>query len=722
MTLAAVSCVMTVQDGDADERVRFTVDGETLLVHDALENEQLVLDLDSEPDPQPALIDLFPLPVDRAVSFEAESVSIPMYSSVSARDAAGEFVSSLAEDCTLQRGSYGFDVTGVTKALVRVEDVAVDVTGMVGDGPVELRFDEPTTVTVGGRSLHTRPEATITVPDDPEALMAAVSMLGSSIAEWSPERSWPTLRGYPPRIERGETLDVPSRLPAPDTGIEIAVPATFADVYRVAPLAYYLGADVVPGGPEIRLDTGYVERLPADGPALEDRVSELLRVTLFLDSLARTEGYTPSDRYEYEAVGPELPFYPPTLAEYSMSERLMEYLEVDVSTVKPYLPAWPTEAVLRPGPAGMELLGHLAHVLAPIRVRGSAFDETHGSESSPAGQSRFRPLALAMSPYLHVDEVPSPDAELLPAGTAVLSRASYENYLSRPRPAEGEVHVAFVVDAAERAAAIRRAMSDPALPDGVGSVEIHHRPTAEELAAIVADPDVDLLYCALPTDEDRVACPGGVVDFGDAEWGPIAAVCEGSMTVTPAASAVESGAVGALAVDGTLDPDRIRTLTGLLASGAPLAASVALARLPSVADVRLAGDPAVTVVTPDKRHAPQILYVIPMLEDTHRIVRDSICSVQHRIGTETGWLFDSLGRKRELVGISRELISGASDELILNIAERSQPILDLNGEVLLRNDQLTESDIERRARRAHETRAEASEAADSTDFPTVSEE
>ena len=721
MTLAAVSCVMTVQDGDADERVRFTVDGETLLVHDALENEQLVLDLDSEPDPQPALIDLFPLPVDRAVSFEAESVSIPMYSSVSARDAAGEFVSSLAEDCTLQRGSYCFDVTGVTKALVRVEDVAVDVTGMVGDGPVELRFDEPTTVTVGGRSLHTRPEATITVPDDPEALMTAVSMLGSSIAEWSPERSWPTLRGYPPRIERGETLDVPSRLPTPDTGIEIAVPATFADVYRVAPLAYYLGADVVPGGPEIRLDTGYVERLPADGPALEDRVSELLRVTLFLDSLARTEGYVPSDRYEYEAVGPELPFYPPTLAEYSMSERLMEYLEVDVSTIKPYLPAWPTEAVLRPGPAGMELLGHLAHVLAPIRVRGSAFDETQGSESSPAGQSRFRPLALAMSPYLHVDEVPSPDAEPLPAGTAVLSRASYENYLSRPRPAEGEVHVAFVVDAAERAAAIRRAMSGPALPDGVGSVEIHHRPTAEDLAAIVADPDVDLLYCALPTDEDRVACPGGVVDFGDAEWGPIAAVCEGSMTVTPAASAVESGAVGALAVDGTLDPDRIRTLTGLLASGAPLAASVALARLPSVADVRMAGEPGREVVRTTNTQAKRVVQIRSTSESEGIVSLHTVSTAAIAIGAEySSMMWECL--KRELIGTSRHDVVDISTNEILKSISEPDSIIDFNGEILFQNDQLTEADIERRARRAIEARSDASEIADPAGFPTVSEE
>ncbi|TKX52147.1 hypothetical protein EXE44_19145, partial [Halorubrum sp. SS7] len=83
------------------------------------------------------------------------------------------------------------------------------------------------------------------------------------------------------------------------------------------------------------------------------------RTWFFLDTLSRTEGYIPSNRYEYDAVGPELPFYPPKLANLSMSERLMEYLEVNPETVAPYTPASSTEATLRPVPEAMELLPHL---------------------------------------------------------------------------------------------------------------------------------------------------------------------------------------------------------------------------------------------------------------------------------------------------------------------------------------------------------------------------
>ncbi|CDK38976.1 hypothetical protein [Halorubrum sp. AJ67] len=339
-----------MNDGSSDGRIGFEVDGRTLGVRDVIEGTRLDLLADHEPELSPAMPELFPLPVDRAVSFEAKSISVAEYSTVNVRRANGDFLAQLDESTEFPRGDYCVEISGVTKVLLRVEDAEITATGMGGPEPVELTFDRPTTVTVGGRSFHTRPEATVTVPDDPAALTEAVSVLGSSIQEFSPERSWPTLRGYPPRIERGDELDIPSPLTVPDTGVEVVVRPTYADVYRLSTLSYYLGARMTVGdAPAIRLDNGYEERLPAEGRALERRVEELFRTWFFLDTLARTEGYVPSDRYEYEQVGAELPFYPPNLADSSMSERLMEYLEVDPGTIAPYgVRPWATEAVLRP--------------------------------------------------------------------------------------------------------------------------------------------------------------------------------------------------------------------------------------------------------------------------------------------------------------------------------------------------------------------------------------
>ncbi|WP_233127239.1 hypothetical protein [Halorubrum sp. SD612] len=362
-----------MNDGSSDERVAFEIDGTTLTVRDVIEGNRLPLHVDREPNLSPALPELFPSPVDNAVSFEAESLAIPEYSTVVVRDGGGEFVARPNESIQLPRDSYCIEITGATKAIVRVDDADLAVSQIKGPDPVEVSVDRPTTVSVGARSLHSRPEATITVPDEPAAIAEAVSVLGSSIREFSAERSWPTLRGHPPRIRRGESLDIPSPLTVPDTGIEVAVRPTYADVYRLSTLAYYLGARMTIGEtPAIRLDNGYTEPLPTDGRRLERRAEELLRTWFFLDTLVRTDGYTISEREGYEQVGPLLPFYPPNLADRSTSERLMEYLEVDPGSVEPQTPPWATEAVLRPTPAAAELLPHLAHVLAPVRVSQSA--------------------------------------------------------------------------------------------------------------------------------------------------------------------------------------------------------------------------------------------------------------------------------------------------------------------------------------------------------------
>ncbi|OYR59318.1 hypothetical protein [Halorubrum halodurans] len=696
---------------DDGRRVTFETAGETLYVRDALEETRLALRFDREPDPRPALVDLFALPVDRAVSLEAGSVSIPKYATVSVRESGGEFVAELTDDLTLPRGSYCLDVVGVTKAFVRAVDVEVSATGMADGGAVEVAFDRPTTVTVGGRSLHTRPEATMTVPDDPEALAAAVSTLGSSIAEASPERSWPTLRGYPPRIARGDELEIPASLATPDAGVEIAVPATYADVYRVAPLAYYLGATVVAGAdPELRLETGFVEPLPSEGAALERRAADLLGTTLFLDSLARTEGYVPSERYEYDRIGGELPFYPPNLADRSTSDRLMEYLEVDRETVEPYLPDRATTAVLRPGPAGMELLGHLAHLLAPIRVRGSStadgrdradFQDRARSREGGASAGSGAPIAAAIASDLPLESgTPSPDDAPLASGAAALSVAAYENALARPRPTKGDLRVAFLADSDDRARAVERAMTEPEPPDGIDAWEVLDRPTREAARDPLADPGVGLCLCSLPTDGSRIACSDGVLDLADLDRVPTMTAFEHARRVAPAASAVAAGSHGAIAVDGVLGPERVRTLVGLLATATPLASSVALARVREVADVRLAGDPSTVAVTPEQGGTPGLVRVRSLSETAHAVAWRSLPSVEARPGSEYHPFFEWADTLPELVGAEREGSRPISTAEVLDLVPEPDSVVDLNGAIVFERDGITADDVRRSARRA----------------------
>ncbi|QWC20060.1 hypothetical protein [Halorubrum sp. 2020YC2] len=683
-----------MNDWSADGRIGFEVDGTTLTVRDAIEGKRMRIRVDREPDLSSALTALFPLPVDRAVSFEAESVSVAEYSSIILRDDEGEFVGRTNEATELPRGSYYIEITGTTKAYVRVNDVEIAMSGMRGSDPIEFAFDRPRTVTVGARSFHTRPEATITVPDDPSALAEAVSVLGSSIREFSPERSWPTLRGYPPRIERGDALDIPSPLVAPDTGIEVIVRPTYADVYRLSTLSFYLGARMRTGdAPAIRLDNGYEERLPTERRALEARVEELSRTWFFLDTLARIEGYTPSNRYEYEAVGSDLPFYPPNLADLSMSERLMEYLEVDAETVAPYAPAWPTEATLRPTPAAAELLPHLARVLAPVRVRGAA---------KPTRSDA--PIGLATPGWdSPPDPAPNPETDPIPAGTSVLTPATYETRLRRELADRGEVRVAFLLDDDERARKLRHSLTTPAVPDGIGSWSVDVSPNRNAVAGTLSDPSLDLVLCGLPTRNGVVEAADGPVEIQSGSAGsdlsaPAVSVFEGTDDVTPVLDSVDRGGIGGATFDSTIAPDRIRSFVGLLAAGCPVVAAARLALDSTGPAARFVGDSGMAVAT-DRRLPTQVFPCHPTAPDSFQVRSRTFLSTEVLLGTDYQVVSELFDSTPSLAGKERTV--GETDASgILRIHDEKGPVLHLFGDIFLQNDGLTVEEIEASARRA----------------------
>ena len=695
-----------VKDGSPDGRIAFDVDGTTLTVRDVIEGEKMRLGVDREPDLSPALPALFPSPVDDAVSFEAQSLTVPEYTSIVVRDDEGKFIGRPNEPTEFPRGSYCIDITGVTKASLRFEDAELSVSGVEGSDPVEIALGRPATVSLGARSLHTRPEATVTVPDDPEALAEAVSVLGSSIREFSAERSWPTLRGYPPRIRRGESLDIPSPLTVPDTGVEVVVRPTYADVYRLSTLAYYLGARMTVGEkPAVRLDNGYTEQLPTDGRQLEERAEALLRTWFFLDTLVRTDGYTLSDREEYEQVGPQLPFYPPNLDELSLKERLMEYLEVDPATVEPHAPEWSTEAVLRPGPAGAELLPHLAHVLAPVRVRGSV-ERTRPGDSVGL-TTADRPTDGPQSPTHDDDPIsdPDPDSDPIPAWTAAAIPAAHEHELQRTSPDPGEANVTLLVRSAERARRLRETLTDPSLAAGVGSLSVLETPTADTVAEVLSDPSIDLLYCDLPLDGGAPVVDSGRVEFqhraaADGRSAPAVSVFEGSRRVAVGADAVRRGGTGSAVIDGRIPDDRIRTLVELLASvGLPLDTSLATLRLSSRAPVRFAGGTSTNVVPPNPP-LPRLLSAESVSESKHRFSWRTVLCPNSWVGSEYQIVHDCFDGKDRLVGRNPEDRPLVSSQRVVDSSDEPDTTLFLNGQFVSPTVDLTVEDVEKSARRA----------------------
>ncbi len=585
----------------------FGTDGDAVVVRDAIEDRTLRLGTADRPKLRPAVTDMFVFPVDRAVSFRTTKLRVGAHSNVRLRDGDGDDRGGFdTRPRAVSGGTHFLAVDGPVKLYVRVPDASFTAAYAHAErqtAPLVVEFDEPTELAVGARSEHTRPAATITVPGSPSGMLTAVSYLGSSVKEFSAERSWPSLRGHPPAIEVGDELDVPASLSKPDTGVTIAVPPSYANAYRVAPLAFYLGATVESGGsPELRLDNGYVEPLRTDDRSLTATVADLLGRCLLLDSLVRVGGYYSLPRHEYDELAPHLPFYPPNLYDASIPDQLIEYLEVSRSRIELYLPRWPTQAVLRPRAADGELLPSVLDGLAPVRV----------SASATGWPDRDSPTTA----YVHDDP---------PAGTCRLVPSSFEHVRSWSPPSPEDASVAVLTADAGRAARFRALLSDD--PLAAGSVSVRHWDDDRAADALAASND--LLYCDRSVPPERRAAVASATTPPDPDATDARTVVFAGEGAFPAAvDAVERGGVGGVAAERPLSPRRIRTLVEALLAGHPLSESVRLAAIGEETPFRLVGVPSRTAVRLDGANVPIRVDVESVAADEHEV------TVRHQVTDE----------------------------------------------------------------------------------------
>ncbi|WP_435193988.1 hypothetical protein [Natronomonas sp. EA1] len=210
-------------------------------------------------------------------------------------------------------------------------------------GETTLEFDTPSPVTVGFREQPSAP-ATVTVPETVEGVATAISQLTAGLATTGPERSHPAYRDHPPLVAFGER-DIPAavRERVPDTGIQFRVPNDIDHLLVAAPLAYYLGAQVVPvDGPPTLLAPGVDEPF-STLPAFAGEVAATLRRVFHLDCLVR-EGPTTVE----SALLDELGYDAETLRTAPLSERLRATLVAPALAIDDDLPEWPLSAYVEP--------------------------------------------------------------------------------------------------------------------------------------------------------------------------------------------------------------------------------------------------------------------------------------------------------------------------------------------------------------------------------------
>ena len=610
-----------------------------LLVSDPIERSQFVLSTPDRVRFREADPEVFRFPADAAVRLRTDSLSTETVVSACVRDDDGELLARTEHfaDRTFPAGTYSIELFAPIKLYLRVDAplrVVSDATR------TRFEFGDATDVVVGARSRHKRPAATVRTTDRPRDVMRAVSLLGSALKTTSVERSYPTLRGHPPLVERGAEFEAPSGLEPPDTGVTIELPETRRHVYVAAPLAYYLGATVVPGDtPRVTTDTGFVHEL-GTGEDFETGAERLLKRTFFLDCLTRTEGYYQVDLHERNALEADadvdLDFA--DLYGRSIGEQLEAYTTVPYEAITAHAPTWKLTAHVTPTASNVELLPFVANDLAVVTspaaepTTGSTAQadavegflrRPHGSppssESEPASAAaaesftrsvgtRTRDAATRQRSYVRPPETDALEQTWvgsgIPIGASKASLPAYRNRLSR-EPVEGDIGITVVCNdprmAAERNAVEAVYGSRESLPF---DVRTYYELATDSLAEVLKT-DTEFLHYIGHIDAEGFQCPDGALDVGTVEGvGVDSFLLNACQSYEQGMELIEAGAIaGIVTLNDVINEGAVdigRNLARLLNYGFPIRPSLEIASRDSYVgnDYIVVGDGSFNVAQP----------------------------------------------------------------------------------------------------------------------------
>ncbi|MFB6070123.1 MAG: hypothetical protein ABEJ76_03795 [Halanaeroarchaeum sp.] len=540
-------------------------------------------------------------PVDEAIQFEATTVAFEHLHHVVVWSAAQGPIETIEPDSrsAFDAGGYHLEISAPIKLYL-----AVDGPFAVEADPHDLAitFPSPTTVTLGARSYHEAPAATITIGDDPEDAMAAISTFSSSLKTTSPEVTFPTLRGHPPLIETGGERSIPSDLEPVRTGIGIEVPPNRRYVYPVAPLAYFLGATVEPGEkPRLVTEEGFEYRFDGDR-WVEDEVARVLQHVFLLDAVVRGEGFYAQRVTERRAVDELLDRDLETLYDRPMHERVATYLQVDPAATAALGPRWAMTAYVPPTVDGAEILPHVVNELAVVRnPRGTRIEATRDRRSLDVPGERARAYLtgtdrrrLLVEPHRFDDSIEHVwFGDHVPLGATKGFLAAFERRLGRSGDPDG-VAVAVVANG-DRVGDGERLQSAYRVRDDLGfTMDAFVDATTQELRSVLAS-EYDFLHFVGETEPGGLAASDGTLSLADLETVNVSAfLLDADHSFDEAEWLARNEALGGIGTVGTVDEDAAidvgRWIGTLLSMGFSLRSAVDVLR-----DVRSLGEQYVVV-------------------------------------------------------------------------------------------------------------------------------
>ncbi|WP_436932333.1 hypothetical protein [Halosimplex halobium] len=615
---------MTDTKRDANPRFEAMTDPTGVRIVDPIESVEFAFETDRPVDPTAVDTGAFDVPVDAGATVETGAIRFPHHLGVVVRTRDGEQVDdvSTADERRISAGRYTLELSTTPVKLYFHVDGPVTI--RTHDDRAGFEFESPRRVRIGTRSYHERPAATVTTTPDPSAVAAVVSRFGTALKTTSPERSWPTLRGYPPLVEVGDESAVPDALSPPDTGVSITVRPELADCFAVTPLAFYLGATVEVGDePRLRAD-GREWSLTAAGDVAAT-ATDVLQRQFTLDCVVRTAGRFDLDLVERTAVEPRLPFDLEAMYDSDLPARVAAYMDVPRERIADAIPRWKLTVDAVPGADRLDALPHLAAELAAVRRPDAASlddpEPRYCDEPSAPSERRWLPdganaeAASMRSAGAAWDErlvYPPPSSSVehaylgdgVPVGTSAMSAAAYERKLDREVSDKTGIGVT-VVGPGDRTGE-GGSVADIYASRGLEPFDtrVLADPTAAELRAALAA-DTDFFHYVGHVDERGFECDDGFVDTRTVDdVGVDLFLLNGCTSFAQGRALVDNGAAGGIVtVADIFDSVAARvgeTLARLLGQGYSLAAALRVlgAATAFPADIyTVVGDGSVAVTT-----------------------------------------------------------------------------------------------------------------------------
>ncbi|MFB6095144.1 MAG: hypothetical protein ABEJ71_01665, partial [Halodesulfurarchaeum sp.] len=309
----------------------------------------------------------------------------------------------------------------------------------------------------------------------------------------------------------------------PSTGVNIEVPPDLGSIFVAAPLAFYLGADLVPGSKPKIVAEGFEYSLT--GPeGMESTVERTLKQVFFLDCCVRTEGLYRVDLHERNAIEEHLPEDPEVLYDASLPEQLRAYLAVPYEELEGYMPEWKLTTHVAPDPESIELLPFLLDDLAVIHLPETR--ETGDTAAQAAAIEEFvRDAEFTRSTdggtvAQSVGTVQPGEADSLeqawvgdgaPMGASKPTATAFQNRLDR-EAADGDIDITVICNDSQMAE--ERDLVGEAYGDRDGlpfDVSVYHDLTVAELETVLETP-ADFLHYIGHIDDEGFECTDGKLD------------------------------------------------------------------------------------------------------------------------------------------------------------------------------------------------------------------